>query len=164
MTMLLPDALVKLIEKLVVLLHEPASPGVVGAGGQTATDQVGPGDDPVRVDEAMKGARRGVLFHAGIEDATAGNLGKDLAEVGVFGACQLGHFDEGGNGAEAAGIVVEGGKTDAVIGKPELFEEPMIGGGIAIDDGSVELTAEVGSEPLTQGRLGLHSLQDGGDC
>ena len=120
-----------------------ASASVFEERGLTLQGETVVGGDSPGVDQAVERAGRDVLVDGGIEDAIGEERREGLGEVGRARLGELGEVEHVGLGAEAAGVVVEGGDADVVGGEVELRVEVAIGGRIAVDDGLIETAAEV---------------------
>jgi len=148
-------------EEAVVFLHGLLPLEVVELGGETAAGEVCLAGDAVGVGEALNGAGGASFVNGGFEEAVGEDVGEEVVGGGTVGEGDSGEFEEGGVYADATGVVVEGGETDAAGGEIELVEDGLVGGGLAVNDGLVDSAAEVGVGLVEDGGLGVNGFEVG---
>jgi hypothetical protein len=92
----------------------------------------------------------GAVGATGMEEEFDESAGEQLlngfAGVTVILRGEVGDLGKVGAVSKSAGIAVEGGVGDAILGEFELHPDALKGGRDAVDDGEVELASEVGRE------------------
>jgi hypothetical protein len=119
----------------------------------------GGGGDAVGFGEAVEGVGGRFVVEERVEEAMAHQGVDSGGDVGVFRDGEIGEVEEVGLVTKAAGVTIEGGEADSVVGEVELEVESAIGGGLAIDDRVVEFEAEVRGELGKDGGPGFNVVE-----
>ncbi len=94
---------------------------------------------------------RGLLQGEGFEEALGEQMRQKAGKLGLPRERKFGDGQESSVEPQAAGVAVEGGEAEAGVGEAELVIDGAMGGRVSIDDGPVDLPAEVGGEFFEDG-------------